>query len=178
MPCSTTTPHLHRDRQHIHAYLDEAEHALEKYQRFKDTVQMLSPLDVGLEDIEGYGEWKDSALRLADDGEAILADPETLQHPPRRPPRRRQAHPRPASNASTTPSAATTPPSVANDTNLCPKTKGPPNTVHNAAASSSSARRNSHRDAVDGAERQLKIGPFLGDLYTNRVSTSLSHPVA
>ena len=68
--------HLHRDRQHIHAYLDEAEHALEKYQRFKDTVQKLSPLDVRLEDIEGYGEWKDSALRLADDGEAILADPE------------------------------------------------------------------------------------------------------
>ena len=68
--------HLHRDRQHIHAYLDEAEHALEKYQRFKDTVQKLSPLDVRLEDIEGYGEWKDSALRLADAGEAILADPE------------------------------------------------------------------------------------------------------
>ena len=68
--------HLHRDRQHIHACLDEAEHALEKYQRFKDTVQKLSPLDVSLEDIKGYGEWKDSALRLADDGEAILADPE------------------------------------------------------------------------------------------------------
>ena len=68
--------HLHRDRQHIHAYLNEAEHALEKYQRFNDTVQKLSPLDVGLEDIEGYGEWKDHALRLADAGEAILADPE------------------------------------------------------------------------------------------------------
>ena len=68
--------HLHRDRQHIHACIDEAEHALEKYQRFKDTVQKLSPLDVRLEDIEGYGEWKDRALRLADDGEAILADPE------------------------------------------------------------------------------------------------------
>ena len=66
--------HLHQDRQHIHAYLDEAEHALEKYQRFKDTVQKLSPLDVRLEDIEGYGEWKDRALRLADDGEAMLAD--------------------------------------------------------------------------------------------------------
>ena len=49
---------------------------MEKYQRFKDTVQKLSPLDVRLEDIKGYGEWKDSALRLADDGEAILADPE------------------------------------------------------------------------------------------------------
>ena len=68
--------HLHRDRQHIHAYLDEAEHALEKYQRFKDTEQKLSPLDFGLEDITGYGEWKDRALRLADVGEAILADPE------------------------------------------------------------------------------------------------------
>ena len=68
--------HLHRDRQHIHAYLNEAEHALEKYQRFNDTVQKLSPLDVGLEDIKGYGEWKDHALRLADAGEAILADPE------------------------------------------------------------------------------------------------------
>ena len=68
--------HLHRDRQHIHAYLDEAEHALEKYQRFKDTEQKLSPLDVGVEDIKGYGEWKDRALRLADAGEAILADPE------------------------------------------------------------------------------------------------------
>ena len=67
---------LHRDRQHIHAYLNEAEHALEKYQRFKDTEQKLSPLDVGLEDIKGYGEWKDHALRLADAGEAILADPE------------------------------------------------------------------------------------------------------
>ena len=66
--------HLHRDRQHIHAYLDEAEHALEKYQRFKDTEQKLSPLDVGLEDIKGYREWKDRALRLADDGEAMLAD--------------------------------------------------------------------------------------------------------
>ena len=49
---------------------------MEEYQRFKDTVQKLSPLDVGLEDIEGYGEWKDRALRLADAGEAILADPE------------------------------------------------------------------------------------------------------
>ena len=68
--------HLHRDRQHIHAYLDEAEHALEKYQRFNDTMQKLSPLDVRLEDIKGYGEWKDRALRLADAGEAILADPE------------------------------------------------------------------------------------------------------
>ena len=65
---------LHRDRQHIHAYLNEAEHALEKYQRFKDTEQKLSPLDVGLEDIKGYGEWKDHALRLADAGEAMLAD--------------------------------------------------------------------------------------------------------
>ena len=68
--------HLHRDRQHIHAYFDEAEHALEKYQRFKDTEQKLSPLDVGLEDIKGYREWKDRALRLADAGETILADPE------------------------------------------------------------------------------------------------------
>ena len=66
--------HLHQDRQHIHAYLDEAEHALEKYQRFKDTEQKLSPLDVGLEDIKGYREWKDRALRLADDGKAMLAD--------------------------------------------------------------------------------------------------------
>ena len=68
--------HLHRDRQHIHAYLDEAEHALEKYQSFEDTMQTLSPLDVRLEDIAGYGEWKDRTLRLADAGEAILADPE------------------------------------------------------------------------------------------------------
>ena len=65
---------LQQVRQHIHACLDKAEHALEEYQRFKDTVQKLSPLDVGLEDIEGYGEWKDRALRLADAGEAILAD--------------------------------------------------------------------------------------------------------
>ena len=69
--------HLHRDRQHIHAYLDEAEHALEKYQSFEDTMQTLSPLDVRLEDLAGYGEWKDRTLRLADAGEAILAD---LQH--------------------------------------------------------------------------------------------------
>ena len=68
--------HLHRDRQHIHAYLDEAEHALEKYQSFEDTMQTLSSLDVRLEDIAGYGEWKDRTLRLADAGEAILADPE------------------------------------------------------------------------------------------------------
>ena len=67
---------LHRDRQHIYACLDKAEHALEEYQRFKDTMQKLSPLDVSLEDITGYGEWKDRALRLADAGEAILADPE------------------------------------------------------------------------------------------------------
>ena len=67
---------LQQVRQHIHAYLDEAEHALEKYQRFNDTMQTLSPLDVRLEDITGYGEWKDRALRLADAGEAILADPE------------------------------------------------------------------------------------------------------
>ena len=67
---------LQQVRQHIHAYLDKAEHALEKYQRFKDTVQKLSPLDVSLEDIEGYGEWKDRTLHLADAGEAILADPE------------------------------------------------------------------------------------------------------
>ena len=69
--------HLHRDRQHIHAYLDEAEHALEKYQSFEDTMQTLSSLDVRLEDIAGYGEWKDRTLRLADAGEAMLAD---LQH--------------------------------------------------------------------------------------------------
>ena len=79
--------HLHRDRQHIHAYLDEAEHALEKYQSFEDTMQTLSPLDVRLEDIAGYGEWKDRTLRLADAGEAILADPERfsihLEGPPR-----------------------------------------------------------------------------------------------
>ena len=68
--------HLHRDRQHIHAYLDKAEYALEEYQSFEDTMQKLSPLDVRLEDIAGYGEWKDRALRLADAGEAILADPE------------------------------------------------------------------------------------------------------
>ena len=69
--------HLHRDRQHIHAYLDEAEHALEKYQSFEDTMQTLSALDVRLEEIAGYGEWKDRTLRLADAGEAMLAD---LQH--------------------------------------------------------------------------------------------------
>ena len=69
--------HLHRDRQHIHAYLDEAEHALEKYQSFEDTMQTLSSLDVRLEDLAGYGEWKDRTLRLADGGEAMLAD---LQH--------------------------------------------------------------------------------------------------
>ena len=69
--------HLHRDRQHIHAYLDEAEHALEKYQSFEDTMQTLSSLDVRLEDLAGYGEWKDRTLRLADAGEAMLAD---LQH--------------------------------------------------------------------------------------------------
>ena len=57
---------LQQVRQHIHAYLEKAEHALEEYQRFKDTVQELSPLDVRLEDIEGYGEWKDRALRLTD----------------------------------------------------------------------------------------------------------------
>ena len=39
-------------------------------------MQKLSPLDVRLEAIKGYGEWKDRALRLADAGEAILADPE------------------------------------------------------------------------------------------------------
>ena len=49
---------------------------MEEYQRFNDTMQTLSPLDVSLEDITGYGEWKDRALRLADAGEAILADPE------------------------------------------------------------------------------------------------------
>ena len=69
--------HLHRDRQHIHAYLNEAEHALEKYQSFEDTMQTLSALDVRLEDLAGYGEWKDRTLRLADAGEAMLAD---LQH--------------------------------------------------------------------------------------------------
>ena len=68
--------HLHRDRQHIHAWLDETGHALKEYQRFKDTVQTLRPLDVSLEDITGYGEWKERALRLADAGEAILADEE------------------------------------------------------------------------------------------------------
>lgn len=46
--------HLHRDRQHIHACLDEAERALEEYRRFKDTVQKLSPLQVDLSrDAEG-----------------------------------------------------------------------------------------------------------------------------
>ena len=68
--------HLHQDRQYMHVWLDEAGHALEECQRFKDTVQTLSPLDVGLEDITGYGEWKERALRLADAGEAILADTE------------------------------------------------------------------------------------------------------
>ena len=67
---------LQQVRQHIHAYLDEAEHALEKYQSFEDTMQTLSSLDVRLEDLAGYGEWKDRTLRLADAGEAILADPE------------------------------------------------------------------------------------------------------
>ena len=67
---------LQQVRQHIHAYLDEAEHALEKYQSFNDTMQKLSPLDVRLEDIAGYGEWRDRTLRLADAGEAILADSE------------------------------------------------------------------------------------------------------
>ena len=69
---------LHQDRQHIHACLDEAEHALEEYRRFKDTMQKLSRLEVRLEDIKGYGEWKDRALRLADAGEAILADKERV----------------------------------------------------------------------------------------------------
>ena len=68
--------HLHQDRQHIHAHLDEAEHALKEHRRFQDTMHELSALDVRLEDITGYGEWKDRALRLADAGEAILADPE------------------------------------------------------------------------------------------------------
>ena len=78
--------HLHRDRQHIYACLDEAERALEEYQQFKDTMQKLSPLDVRFEDIAGYGEWKDRALRLADAGEAILADKERYSiHLDRRP---------------------------------------------------------------------------------------------
>ena len=68
--------HFHRDRQHIHAHLDEAERALKEYRRFKLTMQELNPLDVRLEDIAGYGEWKDRALRLADAGEAILDDKE------------------------------------------------------------------------------------------------------
>ena len=54
--------HLHRDRQHIHAYLDEAEHALEKYQRFKDTEQKLSPLDVGLEWAPEVGQFQAADL--------------------------------------------------------------------------------------------------------------------
>ena len=45
----------------------------------------------------------------------------------------------PVSLASTQPSAERTPPSVANDAEPCPKTKRPPNAVHNATASSSSA---------------------------------------
>ena len=78
--------HLHRDRQRIHAWLDEAGRALEEYQRFRDTVQTLSPLDVRLDDITGYGEWKEHALRLADAGEAILAAPERYgTHLDRRP---------------------------------------------------------------------------------------------
>ena len=52
--------HLHRDRQHVHAYLEEAEHALERYQGFKATVQMLSPTGIGVGDIDSHGEWKDS----------------------------------------------------------------------------------------------------------------------
>ena len=67
---------LQQVRQHIHAWLDKAEHALEEYQSFEDTMQRLRPLDVRLEDIAGYSEWKDRTLRLADDGAAILADKE------------------------------------------------------------------------------------------------------
>ena len=66
---------VQQDRQHIHAYLDAAEHALEVHQDLKDIVQEFSSHNVRLRDLDSYGEWKDRALRLADAGEAILADP-------------------------------------------------------------------------------------------------------
>ena len=47
---------------------------MEEYQGFKDIVQRLSSTGIGVEDIEGYGEWKVSALPLATTGEAILTE--------------------------------------------------------------------------------------------------------
>ena len=142
--------HLHRDRQHIHAYLDESRARLGEVPALKDTEQKLSALDVGLEDIEGYGEWKDRALRLADAGEAILADPERFSiHLDDRPDDARRIR---SSVAHLNTALGRDDASERRERfNPCPKTRRPQNAFHNAAASSASARRNWHPATLDGS---------------------------
>ena len=121
-----TPPSSSKPDTDIHAYLHEAEHALEprvpalQGHRSKSSALWTS----SLEDIKGYGEWKDRALRLADAGEAILADPERYSfHLDDRPDDARRIR----SSVATPqrpPSAATKPPSQSRTTSIpCPKTR-------------------------------------------------------
>ena len=61
-------------RADIDHYLHDTARAFRSLENLKDVAEELSALDVQLEDIGSYAEWKEQALGLAHSGEAMLAD--------------------------------------------------------------------------------------------------------
>ena len=58
----------------IDDYLKQTAHAFQTLRNLEDIAQRFSSLDVTLEDMSVYAEWKEQALQLAHSGEAMLSD--------------------------------------------------------------------------------------------------------
>ena len=65
---------IEQARADIDQYLHDTARAFRSLENLKDVVERLSALDVQLEEIGSYTEWKERALELAHSGEAMLAD--------------------------------------------------------------------------------------------------------
>ena len=67
---------IQQARADIDDYLKETAHAFKMHQNLKDIAQRFSSLDVRLQDISSYTDWKERAEKLVDAGHAILDDRE------------------------------------------------------------------------------------------------------
>ena len=67
---------IQQARADIDDYLKETAHAFKMHQNLRDIAQRFSSLDVRLQDISNYTDWKERAEKLVDAGHAILDDRE------------------------------------------------------------------------------------------------------
>ena len=71
----------HHARRDIESQLEKTDTALNAGNTFLHTVEKLQPLDVIVDDINGYDDWHDQAYNLVDKAETITADDDALYAP-------------------------------------------------------------------------------------------------